>query len=170
MGSERGDAMEKKDQRPSQGLLERFAVLSARFSGSTPAFVLAFAFVLLWLLTGPLFHYSSGWQLVINTGTTIVTFLLVFLIQRSQNKDSKALHLKLNEMIAALEGPSNHLVNIEDLTEKELDTLHRYYQRLAERAREERGVTVSHSLEEADRNHERKALRMRTPNDRTQGR
>jgi len=106
-----------------------------------------------WGATGPLFDYSDTWQLVINTSTTIVTFLMVFLIQRTQNKDALAMHLKLNELVAAKKGASNRLLNAEDLTEEELHTLHRHYARLVELARNERSVTESHSVEEADERH-----------------
>ena len=91
-------------------LAERLAGAATRFSGTTAAFLLAVSIVAIWVVTGPLFGYSDTWQLVINTGTTIVTFLMVFLIQRQQNKDSLAIHLKLSELVAALEGASNRLV------------------------------------------------------------
>ena len=94
--------------------------------GSSTAFILAVAIVLVWGFTGPVFQFSETWQLVINTGTTIITFLMVFLIQKTQNKDSKAIHLKLNELIAAIEGASNRMVDIEDITETELDQLHKF--------------------------------------------
>src|SRR6185295_11170168 len=110
--------------------------------------------IIIWLITGPLFHYSDTWQLVINTGTTIVTFLMVFLIQRSQNKDALAIHLKLNEIVAALEGASNRLVDVEDLTEDEIKTLHKHYQRLVEMAKKDLELTQSHSIEEADARHQ----------------
>jgi low affinity Fe/Cu permease len=122
-------------------------------SGSTPAFALAAAVVLVWLVTGPVFRYSDTWQLVINTGTTVVTFLMVFLIQRSQNKDSLAVHLKLNELVAAVRGASNRLIDVEDLSEEELRTLHRYYERLARMAKRDGNLGDSHSVEEAERHH-----------------
>ena len=100
-----------------------------RWTGSTIAFVLACLVVVVWVATGPLFDFSNTWQLVINTGTTIVTFLMVFLIQRAQNKDSLAIQLKLNELVAAMAGASNRLIDCEDLTEEELRTLHRHYAR-----------------------------------------
>src|SRR5512133_1309855 len=105
--------------------LERIATAVTRWTGSTSAFALACATLLIWALTGPLFGFSDTWQLVINTGTTIVTFLMVFLIQRTQNKDSLALHLKLNEIVAALQGASNRLIDVESLSEQELNLLHR---------------------------------------------
>ena len=112
--------------------------------------------MLLWLVSGPFFGFSERWQLVINTGTTIVTFLMVFLIQRAQNKESLAVHLKLNEIVAALQGASNRLVNVEDLSEEELRTLHRHYAALARLAKEEADLFSSHSVEEAEGRHQAK--------------
>src|SRR5262249_3726571 len=108
------------------------------------------------MVTGPLFRFSDTWQLVINTGTTIVTFLMVFLIQRSQNKDSMAVQLKLNEIVAALQGASNRLIDVEDLAESELRMLHSHYQRLAAMAKRDLDLRQSHSIEEADSRHRRK--------------
>jgi low affinity Fe/Cu permease len=136
--------------------LERLAAAVTRWTGSTAAFTLACAIVVGWLLSGRLFRYYDTWQLVINTGTTIVTFLMVFLIQRSQNKDSLALHLKLNELVAAMEGASNRLIDIEDLNEHELTLLHRHYARLAAMAKHDLTLTKSHSIEEAELRHRRK--------------
>ena len=133
----------------------RFAKRSARLAGRPATFSLAVCVLLAWLITGPLFDFSDTWQLVINTGTTIVTFLMVFLIQHSQNKDSIALHLKLNELIAALPAASNRLIAVEDLDEHELRLVARYYQRLAELARESGRLHHSHSMEGAQRVHER---------------
>jgi low affinity Fe/Cu permease len=118
--------------------------------------MIALGVILVWATTGPLFHYSDTWQLVINTGTTVVTFLMVFLIQRAQNKDAKAVSLKLNEIVAAIDGASNHLIDIEDLSEKELDVLHAHYKKLARMARRDDRVTRSHSVEEAEVRHARK--------------
>ena len=100
--------------------LERLSYQATKATGTSVAFILALAIVVVWLVTGPLFNYSDTWQLVINTGTTIVTFLMVFLIQRAQNKDAVAIHLKLNEIVAALEGASNRLIDVEALSEQEL--------------------------------------------------
>jgi low affinity Fe/Cu permease len=119
------------------------------FTGSSWAFAVAAGLIVIWLLTGPLFHFSDTWQLVVNTGTTVVTFLMVFLIQRSQNKDSLALQLKLNEVVAALAGASNRLIDIEDLTEQELRVLHEHYKRLAQMAKADLDLKQSHSIEEA---------------------
>ncbi len=134
-------------------LLERFSRTATEATGTSTAFILALSVVIVWLVTGPLFKFSDTWQLVINTGTTIVTFLMVFLIQRSQNKDALAIHLKLNEIVAALEGASNRLIDVEDLTEEEIKTLHKHYQRLVEMAKEDIKLTQSHSIEEADARH-----------------
>jgi low affinity Fe/Cu permease len=112
-----------------------------------------------WMMTGPLYRFSDTWQLVINTGTTIITFLMVFLLQRSQNKDSLAIHLKLNEIVAALEGASNRLINVEDLTEEEVRTLRRHYRKLVEIAKREGTLTRSHSIEEAEVRHRAKKRR-----------
>jgi low affinity Fe/Cu permease len=108
------------------------------------------------VITGPIFKYSDTWQLVINTGTTIITFLMVFLIQRSQNKDSIALHLKLNELVVAHELANNRLVSIEDISEEELKVLQKYYKHLSERAQKELVMQDTHSIEVANDKHERK--------------
>jgi low affinity Fe/Cu permease len=141
-------------------LLEEISHRATLWTGSSWAFVIALALVLVWLATGPLFRYSDTWQLVINTSTTIVTFLMVFLIQRAQNKDSLALHLKLNELVAALDGASNRLVDVEDLSEEELKVLHAYYENLSTLAKRDRSVTRSHSIEEAATGHRRKLRRL----------
>ena len=146
-----------KPNRPGLGhRLERFAHAISRFAGSTSAFIGAVGVLVLWGLTGPLFHYSNAWQLVINTGTTIVTFLMVFLIQRSQNKEALAVQLKLNEIVAALQGASNRLVNVEDLNERDLEVLHSHYSSLAEMAKRDVDIRQSHSLDEADVRHRQK--------------
>ena len=134
-------------------LLEKFSYQATRATGTSMAFVLAVGVIVVWGITGPLFGFSDTWQLVINTGTTIVTFLMVFLIQRTQNKDSLAIHLKLNEIVAALEGASNRLIDVEDLSEPEIDALRNYYKRLIELAREDDVLTTTHSIEEAATRH-----------------
>jgi len=133
--------------------LEAVSSAVTRWTGSSIAFGSATSVVLLWAMLGPLFHYSNTWQLVINTGTTIVTFLMVFLIQRSQNKDALAIHLKLNELVAAIEGASNRLIDVEALSEKELLALQRHFMELAKLARQDCDVTQSHSVEEARNRH-----------------
>src|SRR5262245_60337347 len=123
--------MSEKKPKLFERSLEMFAHKATVWTGSSGAFLLATATVVVWLVTGPLFDFSDTWQLVINTATTIVTFLMVFLIQRAQNKDAQAIQLKLNELIAAVEGASNRLLNIEDLGEEELCQLHEKFARLA---------------------------------------
>jgi low affinity Fe/Cu permease len=136
--------------------MEEFSLKATQATGTSTAFVLALLTIVVWGITGPLFKFSNTWQLVINTGTTIVTFLMVFLIQRAQNKDALAIHLKLNEIVAALEGSSNRLIDVEDLTEDEIKMLHTYYMRLAEMAKKDSKITQSHSIEEAQARHEAK--------------
>ena len=137
--------------------LEHLSQAITRFTGTTPAFVLALGLVLVWGLLGPVFGFSNTWQLVINTSTTIVTFLMVFLIQRTQNKDSLAIHLKLSEIVSALEGASNRLIDVEAFSEKDLQTLHLYYGELAQLARTASDITESHSVEEARQRHSLKS-------------
>jgi low affinity Fe/Cu permease len=136
--------------------LERWSYKVTLWTGSSGAFALAVLVILGWIVSGPLFHFSDTWQLVINTSTTIITFLMVFLIQRSQNKDSLAIQLKLNELVAAVQGASNHLIDIEDLTEEELHTLHHHYRKLAAMARLDVDLRASHSVEEAAQRHRAK--------------
>ncbi len=142
--------------------LERMSHLVTAWSGSSWAFAAAALVILGWLVTGPFFHFSDTWQLVINTSTTIVTFLMVFLIQRAQNKDALALHLKLNEIVAAIHGASNRLIDVESLTEAELRVLHRHYKRLAMMAKRDTDLGQSHSVEEAESRHNRKAKTAKT--------
>lgn len=140
----------------NRNFFEQFANEATRFTGSSWAFIAATLVVILWAVSGPVFNYSETWQLVINTGTTIITFLMVFLIQKAQNKDSKAIQIKLNELIASNEKASNRIVDIEDLTEKELDILHRFYEKLADFAEEDLDIHTSHSIDAAQRNQDRK--------------
>ena len=112
-------------------------------------------------MSGPLFNFSDTWQLAINTGTTIVTFLTVFLIQRTQNKDALAIHLKLNEIVAAIDGASNRLIDVEDLTEDEIAVLHKHYQKLVAMAKSDANLTQTHSIEEAEQRHESKHKKRR---------
>jgi low affinity Fe/Cu permease len=143
--------------------LEGFSTLATRWTGSSTGFSVACAIIIVWCAAGPIFRFSDTWQLTINTATTIVTFLMVFLIQRSQNKDSLALQLKLNELVAAVEGASNRLIDIEDLSEEELEILHKHYQRLVAMAKQDFNLTHSHSIEEADQRHSSKAASRRPP-------
>ncbi|MFN8407657.1 MAG: low affinity iron permease family protein [Sphingobacteriaceae bacterium] len=132
---------------------ERFSNKATAFTGSSIGLICALMIVLIWGITGPLFHFSDDWQLVINTGTNVITFVMVFLIQRSQNKDSKAMQLKLNELIAANDKASNRMVDIEDLTEGELDELRDFYKRLAILAGQEDDIHRSHSIDAAKEIH-----------------
>ena len=143
-------------------LLEKFSHQATTATGTSAAFVIALGVIVVWALTGPIFGYSDTWQLVINTGTTIITFLMVFLIQRAQNKDALAIHLKLNEIVAALEGASNRLIDVEDLSEPEIDALRKYYKRLIELARKDDVLTTTHSIEEAATRHGTKYKRKAT--------
>ena len=118
-------------------LFVRLAKWTSHATGRPLTFVLAAGIILIWLFTGPLFHFSDTWQLVINTGTTIVTFLMVFLIQNTQTRDSEAMHLKLDEIIRAIEGASNSLIDMEELTEEELDKIHKKYIEIANEARQQ---------------------------------
>ena len=149
----------KRKAARGHGWLDGMARRVTFWTGTSQAFGTAVAVVLIWALLGPVFNFSDTWQLVINTGTTIVTFLMVFLIQRAQNKDSQAIHLKLNEIVAALQGASNRLINVEDLTEDEVRLLHRHYARLVALARESGEFTKSHSVEEAATRHALKQRR-----------
>src|SRR4029077_7359624 len=130
-----------KSQTHGKNALERFSEVVCHAAGSSPAFGIAFLVVLVWALTGPIFRYSDPWQLVINTGTTIVTFLMVFLIQRSQNKESLAVQLKLNEIVAAIQGASNRLIDVEKLSENDLATLHAHYEELVNLAKKDGRLT-----------------------------
>lgn len=115
----------------------RFAQRTSRIAGSPQAFLIAVLIILVWLITGPLFHFSDTWQLIINTGTTIVTFLMVFLIQHTQNRDSTAMHLKLDELIRSVNGAHNILLNLEEMTQDDLDKMREAYLKIALSAREE---------------------------------
>jgi low affinity Fe/Cu permease len=139
------------------GTIEQLARRATCWAGSSVAFGVAVLIVLIWIITGPIFGFSDTWQLVINTGTTIVTFLMVFLIQRTQNKDSLAIHLKLNELVASLQGASNRLINIEDLSERDIEVLHAHYGHLVKLARASGELQNSHSIEEAESRHAAKS-------------
>jgi len=123
----------------SSSAFTRFAKIAARAAGHPAAFAAAIGIILVWAASGPLFGFSDTWQLVINTGTTIVTFLMVFLIQNSQNRDTEALQIKLDELIRAVAGAENALLDLEELDECELDELRARYLKLAETARLKRG-------------------------------
>ncbi len=137
---------------------EKLSTAITKKVGSSSAFIIAFAIILIWLATGPLFHYSDTWQLVINTGTTIITFLMVFLIQRSQNKESLAMQIKLNELIASSHLASNRLIDIEDLTEEELIILQKYYVELVKMSKKDKTMHESHSIDDANELHKYKEM------------
>jgi len=139
-----------------RGFLERVSGFATKWTGSSAAFALAVSVIVVWAATGPVFGFSDTWQLVINTSTTIVTFLMVFLIQRGQNKESQAIQLKLNELVAAVQGASNRLINVEDLTEEEVRVLHQHYCKLVELAKKDEKLTESHSIEDAEDDHAEK--------------
>jgi low affinity Fe/Cu permease len=120
----------------SRSTFTRLAKVTSRLAGQPIAFLTAIGLVVVWAMTGPYFQYSTDWQLVINTGTTIVTFLMVFLIQNTQNRDSEAMHLKLDELIRAMLGAHNALLDLEELEGKDLDEIRRDYIELAKSARE----------------------------------
>ena len=129
-------------------LFRSFAGATSAAAGSPAAFLLAVAIIVVWAISGPIFGFSDTWQLVINTGTTIVTFLMVFLIQNTQNRDAKAMHLKLDELILGLQGARTHLVDLEDFTDEELEALQKQFQHIRERVAS--GVPERKALAEAE--------------------
>ncbi len=136
---------------------DKFSTKATKITGSPWAFLIAFLAIVIWALTGPLFGFSDTWQLIINTSTTIITFLMVFIIQQTQNKDTTAIHLKLNELIASNKYASNRLVDAEDLTEEELQTLKKFYVKISSLAESEDDIHATHSIDEANDNHAHKA-------------
>ncbi|RTL57260.1 MAG: low affinity iron permease family protein [Sphingobacteriales bacterium] len=147
--------MKNNDQKNRE--FNRFSAKITKFAGSSAAFMGAIFIIVIWLFTGPIFHFSDTWQLIINTGTNLITFLMVFVIQQTQNKDTMALHLKLNELIACNKKASNRLINIEDLTEQELQQLKDFYIKLAAMTGKE-NIFSTHSLDEAVLNTKEKLL------------
>jgi low affinity Fe/Cu permease len=128
---------------------EKVSNIIITYSGNTSVFIVAIGLIIIWGVSGPIFGYSNTWLLIVNTGTSIITFLMVFLIQKSQNKESIAVQLKLNELIAASNYASNRLLNIQDLSESELNTLHDHYRTLVELTQKAKSNTQSHSVEDA---------------------
>jgi low affinity Fe/Cu permease len=145
--------MKAETKRHEADFLEKFAIKVTKATGSTGAFIIAFILVIVWGVSGPFFHFSENWQLVINTGTTIITFLMVFLIQKAQNKDSLAIQLKLNELVAAHEFASNRLVNVENMSESDLKVIQKYYSTLSKKTKDEESLQQSHSIDEASNLH-----------------
>jgi low affinity Fe/Cu permease len=124
-----------------KGIFRKLAYKTAEAVGSAPAFLIALLIIVVWAVSGPIFNYSDTWQLIINTGTTIVTFLVVFLIQHTQNRDAKILQLKLDELIRAVSAARTKLVGLEDLPDEEIDRLQKEFQRLAKVREEKRKKT-----------------------------
>src|SRR5689334_2687899 len=152
----------KSKRKKSHGFalfFDQMATKVTKASGKPAAFIMACTLIILWGVTGPIFHYSDTWQLVINTGTTIITFLMVFIIQQPQNKDTIALQIKLNELIARSDSASNRLVNVEDLTTDDLEMLKNFYIKLSSLAKKENDIHTSHSLDEAAVRHANKLKR-----------
>jgi len=150
-------------EKKSFQFFDNFASKSSKAVGSSYAFIIAFLIVLIWAVSGPFFDFSETWQLVINTGTTIITFLMVFLIQKAQNKDSLAIQLKLNELVASSDKSSNKLVDIESMTEDEMRIVQKYYQKLSELADSHEKIQTSHSIDEAHTKHHEKTQQRRRP-------
>jgi low affinity Fe/Cu permease len=146
----------KKNPKKLSKFFDRFSSTVTKVTGKPIAFILAFLIIIVWAITGPIFQFSDTWQLVINTGTTIITFLMVFVIQQSQNKDTIALQIKLNELIASSQNASNRLIDVEDLTPEELETLKKFYVQLAKLAAKETDFKTTHSIEEATERHKMK--------------
>jgi len=142
--------MKKNLSKKINDKFDHFSTKATFFLGSSAAFSVAFLVIIFWIISGPIFKFSDTWQLVINTSTTIVTFLMVFLIQRSQNKESLAVQLKLNELVASSKDASNRLIDVEDLTQDELEHLHKFYIKLARRAEREANLKETHSVEEEE--------------------
>ncbi len=143
-------------------MYDRISGAVTRVAGSPIASIVSFAIIIIWAVSGPVFNFSDTWQLVINTGTTIITFLMVFVIQQTQNKDSVALQMKLNELIACNDKASNRLIAIEDLTEEELITIKKFYSKLSMLAEKENDLYTSHSLNEADDIQDEKSSKRKT--------
>jgi low affinity Fe/Cu permease len=136
---------------------DRFSTKATKLTGSPWAFIIAAGVIIIWAFTGPLFGFSDTWQLIINTSTTIITFLMVFIIQQTQNKDTTAIHLKLNELIASNQKASNRLVDAEDLTEEELQVLKKFYVKLSSLAEKEKNIHATHSIDDAKGVHQQKS-------------
>jgi low affinity Fe/Cu permease len=146
----------RKKKSKSKAAFEKFSGKVTKATGSSAAFLLAFLVIIIWAVLGPVFKFSDTWQLVINTGTTIITFLMVFVIQQSQNKDTIAIQIKLNELIAATSTASNRLIDVEDLTAEELETLKKFYIKLSMLAKKEDDIHTTHSIDEAAAIHDEK--------------
>lgn len=144
--------MEKKQEKKHR--FETFALSVTKATGTTVAFIMALSIILLWAGLGPLFHFSQNWETIIGIGTNIITFLMVFLIQKAQNKDSLAIQLKLNELVASYEFASNRLLNVENMSEDELKVIHKYYSKLSDFTKKEDTMQQSHSIDEKHEQHD----------------
>ncbi len=131
---------------------DKFSGFVTRITGSPLVFISALGIIIVWGILGPVFHYSDTWQLAINTGTTIITFLMVFVIQQAQNKECMAMQLKLNELIASTKGASNRVIDIEDLSDEELVVLKKFYIKLSKLAEQSADIGATHSIDEAEKN------------------
>ena len=149
--------MNKKKVSGFNQFFNKFSGKVTKATGGPVAFIMALLTVIIWAASGPIFDFSETWQLVINTGTTIITFLMVFVIQHSQNKDTVALQLKLNELIAATRTASNRIISIEDLTDEELETIKKFYTTLAKTSKQHQDLFSTHSIDEAEENSSQKA-------------
>ena len=148
----------KKEPQKKLHWFESFSSKATKVTGSSGAFITACILIVVWIVTGPLFHYSDVWQLAINTSTTIITFLMVFLIQKTQNKDALAIQVKLNELVAANAMASNRIVSVEDLSEEELERLNSYYTKLAALTKKESNPKTSRSIEDTTIDKEKKKI------------
>ncbi len=148
--------MEKNLPKAHKLYFEKFSSLVTKFTGSWLAFTLAFSMVTIWLVLGKIIGFSGFWEDIFDTSVTVITFLMVFIIQNSQNKDGLVIQLKLNEIVAALEGASNRLVDVEDMTEDDLKVLQKYYKKLNKSSQKEENLGKSHSVEEAEHNEKNK--------------
>lgn len=146
----------QNNKKGSRLFFNKFSHSVTKSTGSPAAFLIAVAIIIVWGATGPLFHFSDTWQLVINTGTTVITFLMVFVIQQSQNKDTTAIQLKLNELIATSRSASNRLINIEELTDAELEALKKFYIKLSMLSQHDINLFSTHSIDEAKHLHHQK--------------
>ena len=146
----------KKNNKTLKSIFNSFSTWVTKASGTPAAFFLALLTIILWAACGHYFNYSETWQLIINTGTTIITFLMIFVIQQSQNKDTLALHLKLNELIASNKSTSNRLVSSENLSDEELEVIKKYYDKISQITKDKNELFKTHSLDEAEDNAEGK--------------
>jgi len=144
--------MKKNKHSKFAGFFDKISCRVTKATGSPAAFLIALLTVTIWAGSGPIFQFSETWQFVINTGTTVITFLTVFIIQQAQNKDTVAIHLNLNELITAAKGACNRMIDVEDLTADELETVKKYYIKLYELAEKEKGLRKTHTIDEGIEN------------------